>query len=121
MIDFYFKLASIVGAIVCMRFLYTRVFRDRVVLERGYIRPGTKAIAATLLTLWVAAITGGRLTAYDDTHTQWVTAVATLVVSVILLAAGYVLVRLWHLVKAALTTPAAHDVPLPQSRQVASR
>lgn len=107
MVDFYFKLAAIAGAVLCMRWLYTNVFRHPETAARRPIAVSAKLVSGTLLTLWLAAITGGRLTAYDDTHTQWVTAVATLVVSVIVLAVGNVAVRLWRSIRSAAASSEA--------------
>ena len=45
-----------------------------------------KRLAAVILFLWGAAITAGRLTAYDDAHAQSQTALGTLVVTAVLLA-----------------------------------
>jgi len=97
MVDFYFKLLAIVGAVFCMRWLYRRVFLAGVAGDAS-LPPGAKFVSALLLGLWLGAITGGRLTAYDDTHTQWVTAIATLVVSAVLLALGWAAVRVWRIV-----------------------
>ena len=86
MTDFYIKLLAIAGALISMRALYVTEFRDR---ENLAVSKSSKVLAGTALTLWGAAITAGRLTAYDGASTQRQTALATLVVSAVLLCVGY--------------------------------
>jgi hypothetical protein len=118
MADFYYKLLAIAVALVCMRWLQTRVFREPATLRAEALPAGPKLVATALLVAWVGAITGGRLTAYDDPHTQWVTALATLVVSIVLLLAGYVVVQLWHWAKSLVPHT---TVDLPESGHAPSR
>jgi|SRR6185436_8077149 len=86
MIDFYVKLAAIAGAVYCNRALYRRGLQG-------------KGLAAAILTLWAVSITAGRLTAYDDAFVQRETAIGTVMVSAALLAAGFVSVKVWKLVR----------------------
>jgi putative flippase GtrA len=72
---------------------------------------GDRALAVTILVLWGAAITAGRLTAYDDASVQWQTAVATLVVSVVMLVVGFIVVRLFSWIRTALKGDATTVVP----------
>jgi len=58
-----------------------------------------------------AAITAGRLTAYDDANVQWQTAVATLVVSVVMLVVGFIVVRLFGSIRTALKGDPTTVVP----------
>lgn len=98
MLDFYLKLLAIAGAVVSMRMLYVNVFRDVSRAAPSGTTPvttGSKILASTALTLWVAAITAGRLTAYDTVQAQQQTALATLVVSILMLLAFYIVARLF--------------------------
>ena len=61
-----------------------------------------KVLAVAILVLWGAAITAGRLTAYDDAHVQWQTALGTLIVTVVMLVVGYIVVRLFGWIRSAL-------------------
>ena len=102
MFDFYVKLAVIAGAVYCIRVLYVRRFRHPAAVDPDPLPVGDKALAVTILILWGAAITAGRLTAYDDANVQWQTAVATLAVSVVMLISGYVLVRIYTWIRSGL-------------------
>ena len=94
MTDFYVKLLVIAGAVITMRLLYLNVFRNPVNLDTKPMPKGNKILAGMALTLWGAAITAGRLTAYDDATAQRQTALATLVISLVLLLVGYLVARL---------------------------
>jgi hypothetical protein len=99
MFDFYVKIAAITAAVYFNRRLYVDRFRNEAAAERP-VTGGEKAIAVAILFLWGVSITAGRLTAYDDGFVQRQTAFGTLIVSAALLAAGYVSVKLWRLVRA---------------------
>ena len=62
-----------------------------------------KLLAGTVLTLWGAAITAGRLTAYDSVKVQWKTAVATLEVTVLMLITGFAAIRLFGWIRSAIS------------------
>jgi len=94
MVDFYIKLLLIAGAVGCNRWLYVRRFRQPATADAP-IAPGERVTAAAILFLWAAAITAGRLTAYDDANTQWQTALGTLLVTTVLAVTGYVGVKLY--------------------------
>ena len=64
-------------------------------------------MAVAILFLWAAAITAGRLTAYDDAHAQRQTALGTLIVSAVLLVAGYVAIKLYGWIRASFVGHAA--------------
>jgi hypothetical protein len=106
MLDFYVKMAAIVCALVCIQRLYARNFRHPVPVDPPSFPVADKALAVAILVLWGAAITGGRLTAYDDVNVQWQTAVATAAVSAALLAVGYVAVSVFLWLRAVLWRPA---------------
>jgi hypothetical protein len=95
MFDFYVKLLAIAGAVYCNRVLYIRRFRHPAAVDPNPLPAGDKALAVTILILWGASITAGRLTAYDDANTQWQTALGTLGVTTALLVVGYVSVKLF--------------------------
>lgn len=98
MLDFYVKLLAIAGAVYCNRLLYLRRIRNPANAEAPLLA-SDRFLAGTILFLWGVAITAGRLTAYDDARAQWQTALGTLIVAVVMLAAGYVSVRLWKWVR----------------------
>src|SRR5215831_7132998 len=96
MIDFYVKLLAIVGAVLCNRALYVRHFRNPALVDPDPLPARDRAIAVATLFFWAAAITAGRLTAYDDPHAQWQTAMGTAIVTAALLAGGFIAVRCWR-------------------------
>src|SRR4051812_42276432 len=67
MIDFYVKLTAIAGAVYANRLLYLRYFHRPAAIEPTTIPTRDRVLAVMILVLWGAAITAGRLTAYDDT------------------------------------------------------
>lgn len=94
MTDFYLKLAAIAGAIVCMRLLLADMFRDPARVAAGTVSKRGRILGGTAVALWAAAITTGRLTAYDDATAQRQTGLATLIVALVLLAVVYIVARL---------------------------
>jgi hypothetical protein len=98
MVDFYIKLLAIGGAVYCNRLLYLWRFRHPGDAEQPVI-VSEKRLAGVILFLWAASITAGRLTAYDDVQAQRQTALGTLIVAAVLLAGGYVSIRLWRWVR----------------------
>jgi hypothetical protein len=109
MVDFYIKLLTIAAAVYCNRQLYVRRFRDPATAGAP-ISAGERAIAFAILVLWAAAITAGRLTAYDDANTQWQTALGTLVTAAVLGVGGYIAITLYRWIRAALVTRPAVTV-----------
>lgn len=101
MFDFYIKLLAIAGAVICSRVLYARQFR-RANMDTEPAPAGDKLLACTVLILWGAAITAGRLTAYDSANVQWQTAVATVEVAVVMLVAGFGAVRLFSRIRSVM-------------------
>ena len=99
MFDFYVKLAAIAGAVYCNRLLYLRRFKTPAAVDPNPLPAGDKVLAGSILFLWAASITAGRLTAYDDAFVQRQTALGTLMVSAVLLGLGYVAVKTWRLVR----------------------
>jgi hypothetical protein len=88
----------IAGAVYCNRWLYLRRFNDPTAVEA----PATereKTVAVAILVLWAAAITAGRLTAYDSANTQWQTALGTLIVSAVLVVGGYAVVAVFRVLR----------------------
>lgn len=102
MVDFYVKLAVIAGAVYCNWVLYKRRFRHPAAVDPAPLPAADRLLAATILVLWGAAITAGRLTAYDDPRTQVQTALGTLGVTIALLFSGYIVLRLYRWVRAEL-------------------
>ena len=99
MVDFYVKLVAIAGAVVCNRVLYVRHFRNPAPIDPSPLPASDRTIAVATLFFWAAAITAGRLTAYDDPHAQWQTALGTAIVTAALLAGGFIGVHLWRAIK----------------------
>lgn len=89
---FYVKLLAIVVGVVVMRMICTRVFHDPAVLGARSVPARGKALAAGALAAWGAAILAGRVTSYD-TYIQLETAVAVLIVAVVLAIAGAIVAR----------------------------
>lgn len=89
---FYIKMAAIVGALVLMWSLRAEVFARA---GAGTVTVSSKGRfqAATLLALWLVAMTAGRVTAYD-TFVGGQTAWAVLVTAIVLLAGGWVISRM---------------------------
>jgi len=94
MVDFYIKLLVIAGAVYCNRWLYLRRFTHATTVDPPIVTR-ERMVAVTILMLWAAAITAGRLTAYDSANTQWQTALGTLFVSIALIAVGFAAVRVF--------------------------
>jgi hypothetical protein len=105
MVDFYIKLLVIAGAVYCNRWLYLRRFRDPATADAP-IESREKTVAVAILVLWVAAITAGRLTAYDSASAQRQTALGTVIVCVALGAAGYSAMRLYRWIRGLLASHA---------------
>jgi hypothetical protein len=101
MIDFYVKLLAIAGAVLCNRLLYVRHFRTPAPIDPNPLPLRDRILAVVTLFFWAAAITAGRLTAYDDPHAQWQTALGTTIVTAALLVGGFVGVRAWRLIRSA--------------------
>jgi hypothetical protein len=98
MVDFYIKLLVIAGAVYCNRWLYLRRFEHATTVDAP-IATRERVVAVTILMLWAAAITAGRLTAYDSANTQWQTALGTLLVGAVLVAGGYAVVAVFRVLR----------------------
>ena len=61
--DFYVKMIFIALALINLRMLRTRVFRDPFV-DKKPVSTNVKILAVTSMILWLGAITAGRLLAY---------------------------------------------------------
>jgi len=61
--DFYVKMVFIALAIINLRMLRNRVFRDPLI-DRQPLSTNAKVLAVTSLIFWLGAITAGRLMAY---------------------------------------------------------
>jgi hypothetical protein len=99
MFDFYVKLVVIAGAAICARLLFMRRFRRGTNADLQPLTGGDKFLACMVLILWSAAITAGRLTAYDNAMVQRETALATVEVALVLLVGGFIAVRLFGWVR----------------------
>jgi len=66
-VDFYVKMVFIALALVNLRLIRSRVFRDPQ-LDRAPFSTGAKTLAELSLFFWLGAITAGRLLAYVDPH-----------------------------------------------------
>jgi hypothetical protein len=91
--DFYVKLLGISVGVAIVRALQTRLSGDPAAPGAGAVSWRDKTLAAALLVTWVVTVTAGRLTAYDG-FIQWQTSAAVLILSVVLLAAGFTARRL---------------------------
>jgi hypothetical protein len=61
---FLIKISLVIAAVLCMRQLRKKVFLDPAVVAGGEPQAG-KALAATMLVLWMFAMIAGRLIAYS--------------------------------------------------------
>ena len=61
--DFYVKMVFIALALINLRMLRTRVFRDPLI-DKGPLSANVKILAVLSLFFWLGAITSGRLMAY---------------------------------------------------------
>ncbi len=111
--DFYVKLAAIAGAVYCNRQLYLRRFQHPTSIDPAPLPIAERGLAVAILFFWAAAITAGRLTAYDDPHAQRQTALGTALVTAALLAIGYVGVKGWRSVRSAVNVR-SHEQAVPQ-------
>lgn len=91
--DFYIKMLAIAFAVTSVRLLRTSVFDKAASVDTRPVPMKGKILAGTSLLFWVVAITAGRLTAYDG-FIQRETAVAVLILTVVMLIARYIAVRL---------------------------
>jgi hypothetical protein len=62
-VDFYVKMVFIALALVNLKMIRNRVFRDPQI-DRGPLAPNIKVLAVSSLFFWLGAITAGRLLAY---------------------------------------------------------
>ena len=62
-VDFYVKMVFIALALINLKMIRTRVFRDPQ-LDRGPLAANVKVLAVSSLFFWLGAITAGRLLAY---------------------------------------------------------
>jgi hypothetical protein len=106
MVDFYVKLIAIAGAVFANRLLYLRHFKNPAPIDPNPLPRRDRALAVAILFFWAGAITAGRLTAYDDPHAQWQTALGTAIVTAALLAGGYVSVAVWRAIRPAVAPTA---------------
>jgi hypothetical protein len=106
MVDFYVKLVAIAGAVFANRLLYVRRFKNPAPVDPNPLPRRDRALAVAILFFWAAAITAGRLTAYDDPHAQWQTALGTAIVTAALLGGGYISVGVWRAIRRAVVPPA---------------
>ncbi|HKF69613.1 MAG TPA: hypothetical protein VKB36_23875 [Vicinamibacterales bacterium] len=106
MVDFYIKLLVIAGAVYGNRWLYLRRFKHPAAGEAP-VTAGERVAAVVILLLWAAAITAGRLTAYDSANTQWQTALGTLIVSAALVAGGYAAVTIFGVIRNSMAAALA--------------
>ena len=110
---FYIKLLVIAGAVYCNRWLYVRRFKHPTAADAP-TAPREKVVAVAILFLWAAAITAGRLTAYDSANTQWQTALGTLIVSAVLAVGGYAAVTVFGVIRNSMAARSATNDMEPQ-------
>jgi hypothetical protein len=116
MFDFYVKMVAIALAVYCNRLMYLRYFRNPAKVEPTTFPLRDRILAIAILALWAASITAGRLTAYDDAFVQEQTAIGTLIVTVALVVLGYIAVKLYRVLHAALWGPT--DVKTPHHQAI---
>ncbi len=115
MFDFYVKIVAIAAAVYCNVVLYRRYFRHPPAVDPEVFPLRDRALAVTILVLWGASITAGRLTAYDDGFVQRETAYGTLMVSAALLVIGYIAVKIYRAIRKAVGGASVHAEPTVRS------
>ena len=105
---FYIKLVTIAAAVVSTRLLRIWMFGDPASRNTGILSMKTKVAAVATLFFWATAIAVGRVTAYEP-FIQRQTAVADVIFTVVMLAAGLAAFRLFASIKKSLrrTNPLA--------------
>ena len=91
---FYIKLLAIALAVMNLRLLRSRVFRDPANLGTRPVPIEGKILAGTSLAFWGVAVLAGRVVSYDA-YVQRQAAVAVLIVAVVMLLARSFVPRLW--------------------------
>lgn len=92
---FYIKMGGVVLALVCLRRIRREVFGNPASLGTRPVPMNGKILAGALLFIWMGTIATGRLMAYDGVAgVEGGTALAVLIVTVVMLLAGYAAVRL---------------------------
>jgi hypothetical protein len=92
---FFIKMSGVVLAVVCLRRIKRQVFGNPAVLDTRPVPARDKILAGTSLFVWLATITAGRLMAYHGiAGVEWATAFAVLVVTVVLVLAGFTAARI---------------------------
>jgi hypothetical protein len=69
-VDFYVKMVFIALALINLRLIRKRVFRDPAI-ETGQFSSNAKVLAVTSMFFWLGAITAGRLLAYVAPLAEW--------------------------------------------------
>ena len=89
-------MAGVVLAVWCLRRVRAQVFGNPAYLGTEPVPMNGKILAGAALLIWMVTITTGRLMAYYDVvGVVWQTSLAVLIVTVIMLAAGLIALRLW--------------------------
>ena len=91
---FYIKLSAIALAVVNLRLIRNRVFRNPANLGTRPVPMEGKILAGTSLAFWGVAVLAGRVVSYDA-YVQRQAAVAVLIVAVVILLARSFVPRLW--------------------------
>lgn len=89
---FYIKLLAIAAAVTTMWLLRSCLFGDLASLDTGSVPKKAKMLAGAALAFWAIAIAAGRVTAYDP-FIQRETAIAVLILTAVMLVAGYTAFR----------------------------
>jgi small-conductance mechanosensitive channel len=92
-VTFYLKMLAVACAVVSVRLLRNNVFGDPASVDTRPVPMKGKILAVTSLVLWGLAVLAGRLTAYSS-FTGRPTALAVLIVTVVILVARYVGARI---------------------------
>ena len=93
---FYIKMGGVVSAVVCIRRIRRQVFGNPANLDTRPLPMNSKILAGTLLFIWLATITAGRLMAYHGSGVgvEWTVPLALLIVTVVMLLAWFIAARL---------------------------
>jgi len=92
---FFVKMAGVVLAVFCLRRIRRQVFDNPGLVVEPQLSRSDRMLAAAAMSVWLVTVTAGRLMAYHGiAGVEWTSALAVLVVSVLLVSAGGLTIHL---------------------------
>lgn len=114
--QFYIKMVAVAVAILLVRKLYKSI-RSREGSVSTTVEPQERTLGVALLLTWLVAVTAGRVTAYSDS-VGLQTALAVVIVTVVLVTIGYIAVRSRGGSQASQVAAGGHTVTTGNARRV---